>query len=293
MNGEKSDKKSKEFVEASRYFAELGDEYIDDAFSVMHREDASIVGTPNYFKKVLKKKNKIKIGEVAKKEIIALNKSLSILKNKTKKSLAILSGAKISTKLPLIEKFLKIKSKIFVAGGIINQILKDILNLNIGESFYEKDFKMTEKQKSFLLKNIEKKNIILLTDILTSNKEVKLIGEIEKGDNICDIGPISLAILKNKINEADNIIMNGPLGIYEEGFSKTTELTIKELVSLSENKKKNILIGGGDTLFFTKKLKLHSGINGSNKNLYISTAGGAMLEFLLKDGKLPGIEVMK
>jgi len=113
---------------------------------------------------------------------------------------------------------------------------------------------------------------------------VENINTLKEKNIICDIGPASFAILKNEITKSKNIIMNGPLGIYEKGFTASTTSTLKEL----KKNGNNVLIGGGDTLVLTKKLKIKS----ENK-IFISTAGGAMLDFLANDGKLPGIEALK
>ncbi len=281
VKGELAKAGSKEWDDATKYFASFGDEYINNAFSVMHRDNASVVGIPKLFKK---QKKSLKIGDNAKEEIKHLEKSLKLAKNSKNKTLLILSGAKISTKLPLIKKFLDLKAKIFVSGGIANQILKDILNIEIGKSFIEKDFIISDSLKKLFLKEVKNKNLILPIDTILKNNEVKLLKEIKKEDYISDIGPATFAILKNKINEAGNIIMNGPLGIYEDGFNAGTLATLKEF----KKTKANILVGGGDTLVLLKKAKLKE-----NKNIYISTGGGAMLEFLTNDGKLPGILVLK
>ncbi len=281
IKGEIAKVGNKEYNDAVKYFSSLGEEYINDAFSVLHRDNASIVGLPKSF---IKEKRSVKMGEYTKKEIKNLEKSLEFAKNPKNKTLLILSGAKISTKLPLIKKFLSLKAKIFIAGGIANQIFKEVLNIEIGKSFIENDFEINEKDKNIFLKEIKNKNIILPIDAILKDNQVKIIEGIKKDDYISDIGPATFAILKKEIKESKNIIMNGPLGIYEDDFNAGTIATLKEL----KKNKVNILIGGGDTLVLVKKVKIKD-----EKNIYISTAGGAMLEFLAKDGKLPGILALK
>lgn len=281
QKGETAKKTSKEFKEVTKFFASLGDEYINDAFATMHRDHASIVGIPEIFKKENKK---VSLGELSKKEIKNLEKSLKLTKDKKSKTLLILSGAKISTKLPLIEKFLKLDAKVFIGGAIANQIFKDVINLEIGNSFFEKDLKMSNPLKKLFMSSLKNKRLILPVDVILKNKKVELIEELGKSDFIADVGPATLAILKKEIENCNNIILNGPLGIYQDGFEAGTLAVLK----LFKNKSGNILIGGGDTFVLAKKLE-----KDFKDNVFISTAGGAMLEFLTKDGKLPGLLALK
>ncbi len=281
QKGETETENSKEFVIASRYFSSFGDIYINDAFASMHRPHASIVGIAKIFKKENKK---VILGELAKKEIKNLGKALKLTEKKNNNTLLILSGAKISTKLPLIKKFLEMNTKVFVAGGIANQILKDILKISIGKSYFEEDFKISKSEIEFLKKKIINKELLLPIDAIINSNKVENISKIKENEIISDIGPASFAILKNEILSSKNIIMNGPLGIYEKDFIYGTVATLKEI----KKSKANIIIGGGDTLVLTKKLKMNS-----KDNIFISTGGGAMLEFLAKDGKLVGIEALK
>lgn len=279
LKGETAKINTKEWRKTTQYLASLGDVYIDDAFPVMHRAEASIVGLPKFLKKEGKK---VALGEYSKKEIHYLTQTLNLAKNKKVKTLLILSGIKIETKLPLIKKFLALGAKVFLSGGNANQVLKEVLNYSLGQSYYDKSFHLTAKLKNYLAKEIKKGNLLLPSDVILKDGRVELITKLKKQDFIADIGPTTLAILKQNILLSENIILNGPLGIYEENFVSGTLAIFKFLKENS--KKKNILIGGGDTLVLVKKANLKE-----ETHFHISLAGGAMLEFLTQDGKLPGI----
>jgi len=295
LPGETTKENSKEFLSTSRFLAEMGDKYINDAFAALHRPHASIIGIPKIFReekyKNLNKKNlinKIQVGQLVKFEIKNLNKNLN--KIKKEKTLIILSGSKISAKLPLIKKFLINENvRVFVSGGIANQILKDVLNYNIGLSFFEINFQLSAKEKEFLQEKIVKGRLILPIDVLLQDNQEKHINAIHLRDRIVDLGRESISTLKSIILENKNIIFNGPLGIYEEGFTVATKEILESLKELAiKNQKVLITIGGSDTLIFIKKLRITS-----VENIFISTGGGAMLEYLANDGDLPGLKVLQ
>lgn len=283
LKGETAKPASKEFKQASKYFAGLGDEYIDDAFSVMHRAHASIVGIPKIFREENKK---ISVGINAKLEIKNINKSLKLLANPKNNTFFILSGAKISTKLPLLKHFLSLGATIFVGGAMANQIYKEVLGKEIGTSFIENEYSLSKNDKKILAKYIKEKKILLPIDFILkdNSKSVELLENIKKNDYLADIGPASLAILKNNLLKSKNIILNGPLGQYDIGFDASSISLLKFLKTLNVN----ILIGGGDTLYIVKKANLKP-----SKSLYISMAGGAMLEYLIKKEELPGLKALK
>ncbi len=249
----------------------------------MHRDQASITGLPKLFKSEHKK---VTIGNYSKKEIIYLNKSLALAKNKNIETLLILSGIKTKTKLPLIKKFLDLGNKVAVGGGNANQMLKEVMRYSIGKSYFDKSYVLSKKEVDYFKKKIAEKKLILPIDVILKNQKIELTNKLKTTDYISDIGPATLAMINQEIKKAKNIIMNGPLGFYQFGFDKSTINILKNLEKQSKNK--NILIGGGDTLVLVKKIRLKE-----NKNLHISLAGGAMLEFLTKDGQLPGIIAIK
>lgn len=225
--------------------ASLGDYFIFDAFSVAHREHASVVGVSKYLPHCL--------GPVATKELDALSKVL----DKNNPPFVILGGAKLSSKLPLVETFIKNGSKIFLGGAMAHPIMAS-RGVDIKNS-------KTENMDVFSL--AQNSNILLPTDYIWNDK-----------DMIVDAGEKTLEILEKEIGGSKNILWNGPLGLYEDGFTSGTY----DLVHVLDGKTdKNIVLGGGDTLTVLEHFPYFS-------CTYISLSGGAMLEFLAK-GSLPGI----
>jgi len=250
----------------AKRLAKLGDIYVDDAFPDAHREHASIVGLPKYLPSYA--------GFQFLKEI----KYLSLVSKKPKHPfLLILGGAKFETKLPIIKRFLKTADNIFIGGALANQVFK--------EKGYETGISLVENKKYGLVSLARNPKIILPSDILVINKEKKHISlpsGVLKGENIVDIGPKTIKNLENKIKKAKMILWNGPLGKSSDGFDASTE---KIIHSIAKTKTISI-VGGGDTLEIISKLKME------NKFTFVSTGGGATLDFLA-NGTLPGIKALR
>ena len=260
-NGEEEN--DKKFAKA---LSQLGDVYINDALGACHRRHASIVGLPKFLFSGS--------GLLLEKEI----KNLSKLIKKPKKPLiVIIGGAKIETKIKLIEKFLKNCNYLLIGGALASAILKEKR---------QKTFKFSKKQSLFF----NSKKICLPIDLKVSKRKdgqgpyrTKELNEIKKDDYVFDIGPRSQKFFKEKILKARTIFWNGPLGLIEKKqFTKGTE-NIAKAIALSKGYK---VVGGGDLVAFLNKLKLLQKIN------HISTGGGAMLAFLSGE-KLPGIVALK
>lgn len=261
-NSEGEKKNSPSFARGiSRY----GDIYVNDAFSVCHRAHASIVGLPKFLPSYA--------GFQLQEEINKLSK----LFHPTHPFLFILGGAKFETKIPLIKKFIKKADNIFIGGAIANDFLK-AKGYEVGTSLVgEKDFQIN----SFL----KKPNLLIPLDVkvLKENKYIFVnSNEVKQDECIIDIGPKTIEILKNKIENSKFILWNGPLGKYENGGEKGTEEILK---IISKNKTYSV-IGGGDSVSLISKLKIE------NKFGFVSTGGGATLEFLT-NGILPGIKALK
>jgi len=248
----------------AKYLASLGDIYVNEAFSVAHRKHASIVGIPKYLPSF--------IGFQFADEL----KHLEMALKPARPFLFILGGAKPTTKMALMKKFLKIANRVFIGGALANDFYK-AKGFDVGKSLLDK----TANVKS-LIKN---KKLMLPVDVVVKTKNGKRVAnpeDISRGEIIADAGPETIKELKKIIGKAKFVLWNGPLGNYEEGFEKGT----LDLLKILAKARAKTIIGGGDTLAVAFKHKLH------NKFTFVSTGGGAMLDYLA-DGKLPAIDAIK
>ena len=270
LKGEKTNDES-----LSKQIANLCDVYVMDAFGASHRQHASTFGAMQYAKQAC-------IGPLLSKEIEYLTKALS---EPEKPLVAIIGGAKVSSKLGAIESLSKICDHIIVGGGIANTFL--LANgKETGKSLVEPE--MVESATRIL--NLDGVNVPMPIDVMVAKEfsneaiaETKSIEGIESDDVILDIGPETAIIYKDIINEAKTIIWNGPVGVFEfDQFSNGTQSLAKAIEQNSGIK----IVGGGDTVAVVEKYNIAHSIS------YISTGGGAFLEFV-KNGTLPSIEVLK
>jgi len=258
--GEK--KNSPSFARAlSRY----GEIFVNDAFSVSHREHASVVGITKY------------LPGYAGLQFLAEVENLSKVFNPSHPFLFILGGSKFETKIPLIKRFLRSADSIFIAGAIANDFFK-AKGYEVGTSLVGPN----NFQIPLLLKA---KNLVLPIDVeVNKNSKNRFVkpNEVNSDESIVDVGPQTILALKDLINKAEFVLWNGPLGKYEDGFGQGTEEVLK---IISKSKSKSV-IGGGDTTVLISKLKIEDKLG------FVSTGGGATLDFLSK-GTLPGIRVLK
>ncbi|MDP1706776.1 MAG: phosphoglycerate kinase [bacterium] len=233
--------------------AGLGDFYVNDAFAVSHRADASIVAITEFLPSYA--------GLLLEKEIENLK---SVLNDKQKRLVVILGGAKVSDKIGLIGNFYD-KAGHFLIGGAIANTFLAAKGLPVGESLID------EKGIDFAKKYIDEKKIILPIDLKISGKQ------------ILDIGSETLKYYASFLRQAETVIWNGSMGYVEKNdFRQGTAGLWKIIASL---KKTRVIVGGGDTIA-SKPKNIKSG-----PNLFISTGGGAMLDYL-SGKKLPGIEAL-
>ena len=252
--------------ELSKYWASLGEIFINDAYGTSHRCHASNVGIARLLPNA--------VGFLVEKEITKLDE---ILNENTHPYTIIMGGKKISDKTLVIDNLIKKCDYLLLGGGMCFTFLK-ALNKNIGESIVDED--NIEYCKNILDKYSEK--IILPIDIVTKNKEIKNIDNLNNTDIGYDIGPKTIELFNNIIIKSKRIIINGPMGVFEEKpFDKGT-ISIYETIT---NNNIKTLIGGGDTA-------ASANILGYNNFYHISTGGGATLEYLT--GKpLPAIEIIE
>tara|TARA_B100001175_G_scaffold276421_1_gene251869 strand:- start:216 stop:1397 length:1182 start_codon:yes stop_codon:yes gene_type:complete len=262
----------------SKKISLLGDIYINDAFSCSHRAHASIEGITKYLPSFF--------GLQILEEINALKKITSEIK---KPITCIIGGSKISTKINIIKNLLKYFDNIVIVGGMANTILK-YTGSKIGKSIFDANSKnivneILEQSK------LNKCEINYPIDVITSKSlegvgKNKNINEIEDDDLILDIGIKTISLIKEIINNSNTILWNGPAGYFENPNFENGTKKISEIISEKTNRDKIFSVaGGGETVAAINKFSK------INSFTFVSTAGGAFLEYL--EGKtLPGIKAI-
>ncbi len=249
----------------ARELAALGEFYVDDAFAVAHRAHASVVGIPKY------------LPSYAGLNFITEYQELSGVMKPKHPSLLVLGGAKVETKMPLVEKYLNVYDQIFLGGAFINDFFK-AMGFNVGISLVSE----IDLKNSPLLNHPQ---ILLPVDVVVKGKggvRTTTPDSVTDDESILDIGPKTITILEGVVKSAETVLWNGPMGNYENGFQNgTTELA--KLVAASDAK---TIVGGGDTSASIEALGL------TNQFSFISTGGGAMLTFLER-GTLPALEALQ
>ena len=264
-------------LEFAKKLASLAEIFVNDAFGVSHRNDTSIVRIP----KLLPSYG----GLLLKKEVGMISKCIE---NPQRPYVALIGGAKVSTKLPVLNRLLELADCLIVGGGVANTILKE-QGYEIGKSIEEEQEVEHAKQLIELSKQ-KAVPVLLPFDVVvadgkeSSSGKIKKITEISPNDTILDIGPETEAIYGKSIAEAKTIVWNGPFGYFENSaFRRGTDFIY---YAIAQNDKATSIVGGGETLTAISKKEY------LDKITHISTGGGAMLEFMEK-GTLPGIEALK
>ena len=265
----------------AKELASYGDIFVNDAFGTAHRDQASTASIAKFVK--------VKVGGfLMEKEVKYIEPMVT---NPAKPMIAIIGGAKVSSKIAVLESLLKNASALIIGGGLAYTFL-NAQGHTIGKSLVEDDFIQTAKD--LLAKAAEKKVRIVLpvdhigAESFGADAAPVAVNDIDIPDNLMgmDVGPKTLEIYKKEILGAKSIVWNGPVGVFEfEAFAKGTG-EVAKLVAEATGKGAMSVVGGGDSVAAVNKFNLAS------KMSHVSTGGGASLEFL--EGKtLPGIACLE
>jgi len=271
--GEKTDDEA-----LSQKMAALCDIYVMDAFGTAHRAQASTHGVAKFAPIAC-------AGPLLSGELEALGKALD---NPARPMVAIVGGSKVSTKLTVLESLSKIVDQLIVGGGIANTFIA-AAGHNVGKSLYEADLIETCNTLTAEAKarggDIPVPNDVVCSKEFSETAEatLKSASDVADDDMIFDIGPASAAELANILKNAGTIVWNGPVGVFE--FDQFGEGTKAIAMAIAESNAFSIA-GGGDTLAAVSKYNI------SNDVSYISTGGGAFLEFL-EGKKLPAVAMLE
>ncbi len=251
----------------AKELAHLGDVFVQDSFDTCHRKHASIVGVPTFLPSYA--------GLILVEEERELRKALT----PEQPALAIIGGAKFSTKQPVITKLLANYDTVFVGGALANDFFK-ASGISIGASLCS----ATPPEGLQKLQQNPKVRLPLDVRVRSKDKQIRVrkITEIEEGEYIVDHGPQTEELLVHLVSHAKTVLWNGPLGEYEHGYTQATDVLARAMAASTARS----IIGGGDTGTEVEKLGLLDDYS------FVSTGGGAMLEFLAS-GTLPGIAALK
>ena len=250
----------------AKYWASLGDIFINDAYGTTHRKHASNVGISQFLPSA--------IGFLIEKEMTKLD---LIMNESTHLFTVIMGGKKISDKTLVIDNLIKKCDYLLLGGGMCFTFLKS-MNLNTGLSIVDND--NIEYCKNILNNNKDK--LILPLDIVTKDNKIKNINEISDEDIGYDIGPKTIKEFTHILKNSKRVIVNGPMGVFEE---EPLSHGTKEILQVLKENNIKTLVGGGDSASAVNQLGFAS------EFYHISTGGGATLEYL-SGKKLPGIEAI-
>jgi len=271
----KGEKKNSD--ELAEKMAKLCDVYVNDAFGTAHRAEATTHGIAKYAPVAV-------AGPLLAAELDALGKALG---KPNRPLLAIVAGSKVSTKLSILQSLAGKVDNLIVGGGIANTFMKAV-GLNIGKSLHEADL-LGEAKQIIDMMAARGAQVPIPVDVVcakefspTAAATVKDVADVLDDDMILDIGPKTAAMLAEQVAKAGTIVWNGPVGVFE--FDQFAEGTKTLAMAIARSNGFSIA-GGGDTLAAIAKYDIGDRIG------YISTGGGAFLEFL--EGKtLPAVEIL-
>ncbi len=264
--------------ELAKKMAALCDIYVMDAFGTAHRAQASTFGVAKFAPAAC-------AGPLLAAELDALDKALS---NPQRPMVAIVGGSKVSTKLTLLEQLIDKVDQLIVGGGIANTFIA-AAGYSVGKSLYEADLVSVAKQLIDTAKQRGAeipipKDVVCAQEFSENAKaQIKAVSDVADDDMILDVGPDSAQHLSGVMHAAGTIVWNGPLGVFEfPQFAQATQ-TLSHAIA---NSQAFSIAGGGDTVAAIDKFNVANNIS------YISTGGGAFLEFL--EGKLlPAVDILQ
>ncbi|HNW09483.1 MAG TPA: phosphoglycerate kinase [bacterium] len=253
----------------AKQLAKLGDVFVNDGFAVSHREHVSVATIQHYLPSYA--------GLLLEGEL----KSLSgIFERSPKPLVAIIGGAKISTKIKVISRFLKYADYVLLGGALANTVLK-AMGVAVGKSLIEpkmigeiRQIKLTDDQLRVPVDGI------FAGSFQAIKGRIDALGDIRKNEVILDIGPETIELYRHIISQAKTVVWNGPMGLIETPFFARGT---KELIKILAQSKAKTIVGGGETVQLIRMMGLEK------KFTFISTGGGAMLEYL-EGKKLPGLK---
>lgn len=255
--------------EFAKELASLGEVFVQDTFDVCHRKHASVVGIPQFLPSYA--------GFLVEKEVQELSGALT----PTSPSLAVISGAKFSTKEPVIKKLISVYDRVFVGGALANDFIKQS-GQSVGASL------VSGEENEEIAELLHNDRIIIPRDAMVAPAGGKrdaahatMLSEVKDTEAILDVGPETNVMLAEVAKASKTILWNGPLGNYENGFVDGTESLAKAVAESGAHS----IVGGGDTIAVIENLGL------ADKFSFISTGGGAMLDYLA-EGSLPGIDAL-
>jgi phosphoglycerate kinase len=262
----------------AKQLASLCDIFVMDAFGTAHRKQASTYGVAEFAPIAC-------AGPLLAGELEALEKSMD---NPQRPMLAIVGGSKVSTKLTVLESLAQIVDQLIVGGGIANTFIA-AAGYNVGKSLYEADLVNVAK-KLMQQAHAEGRDIPVPTDVVTAKEfsesavaTIKPVQDVEDDDMILDIGPDTARKFALMSKQAGTVIWNGPVGVFEfDQFAEGTKTLAKGIADC----KGFSIAGGGDTIAAIDKFNIEKKVS------YISTGGGAFLEFL-EGKKLPAVEILE
>ena len=261
--------------EFSKEIASLGDIFVNDAFGVAHRENASNFGVARLLPNA--------IGLLMEKEVTTLSQAME---NPKKPFVAVLGGAKVQTKVKILKKFIE-KADTIIIGGAMAYTFLYALGKTIGTSILNQDSIEIAKDIIETAEREGKKLLLPIDHLVVRDSDKsqrafyvdKMVGDMAG----FDIGPNTIKLYEEEIAKAGQIFWNGPMGLFENSTFANGTLAVAKAIA---NSKAYTIVGGGDTVNAVNDFKL------GNKIDYISTGGGATLKFLEK-GTLPALEVIQ